>query len=429
MIQFNFQKISQVPERSLKQKKREIQKYLKSLRISLGLQTKFSDCTDLTKIEDKNYNCPESFIKLPYFSKKFSQKISKKFKLIILIGIGGSNMAAQAVYKALESQKNLTEILFLDTFNPYFLKKIFLKIEEGNFKKSEIAVCFISNSGTAFETIINFFVFQNFVKKYSPEIFIVTGENSILEKFGKKKKIKVFTIPKQIPSRYSIFSNIGLLPLYLCGVNIKELLLGAQKANEICLDSDFLNNLALISSLIIFYHWKFKNKNIYTNFVFPQELEFFGKWYCQLMAESLGKNGKGITPTMALATDLHSLIQLYFDGPRDKLTNFIFVKNLEQDFLIPDLEDFNKIFPNIENKKMWGITNAIYQGVKNVYIKKQIPFTEIILPKLDERNLGFLFQMKMIEIVLLAKLMKINPFDQPAVELYKQETKNILKKL
>jgi len=406
MLQFNFQKISQVPGIFFR-KRKEISNYLGGLQEIL---------------KTKKYDFPESFLALPeeipFNFRKFGE-----FQKILLVGIGGSSLGAQAIYNALKNKKKLSEILFFDSLNPFFLEKILSGI-----KKEKIAICFISESGKTLETITNFFTLWKALKKEQPKVFAVTDRNSPLANFAIRKNWQLFFLPQEVVGRYSVFSNSGLLPLGLAGVNIKELLQGAKESNKICLTDNSLKNPALASALTIFYNWQ-KGKNIYTNFVFPPDLEFFGKWYCQLMAESLGKKGKGITPTISTGTsDFHSLTQLYLDGPRDKLINFIFVEKLNADFQIPELEDFRKIFPEIEKKKIWQINQAIFEGMKRVFLKKKIPFTEIILPELKERNLGQLFQMKMIEIVLLAKLMKVNAFDQPAVQLYKKETRKILEK-
>jgi glucose-6-phosphate isomerase len=406
MIRFKFQKISQVPENFFK-KRKEISIYLKNLKEVL---------------EEKDYSLSESFLLLP--EEKISLKKLGDFSLILLCGVGGSSLGAQAIFEALKNKKNLKEVLVLDSLNPISLRKAILKVKEN--QKKKVAIFFISKSGKTFETTANFFALFKIIKNYQPKIFIVSDKNSPLWNFGKKKKFLTFELPEKVGGRYSVFSNVGLLPLFLAGVKIKELLLGAKKANQICLNDDPLKNPALSSALTIFYHYR-KGKNIHSNLVSPPDLEYFGKWYVQLMGESLGKKGKGITPIVTVGTsDFHAIGQLFFDGPRDKLINFVFVKDLDLDFKISDLEDFNKIFPGMEKKKIWQLNRAIFEGVKKAYSKKKLPFTETILEKLKEENLGFLFQMKMIEIILLAKLMKVNAFDQPGVELYKIETRKIL---
>jgi glucose-6-phosphate isomerase len=332
MIQFRFQKISLVPENFFK-KRAKISQYLKKLREVL---------------KEKNYNFPESFLILP--QENFSLKSFGDFSLILLCGIGGSSLGTQAIYEALKNKRNLKEILVLDSLNPILMRKALLKVEE--IPKGKVALFFISKSGKTFETIANFFTLFKIIKKYQPRVFIISERNSPLWNFGKKKKFLTFEVPEKVGGRYSVFSNVGILTLFLAGVKIKELLLGGKMANQICLNDDPLKNPALSSSLTIFYHYR-KGKNIYSNLVFPPDLEYFGKWYVQLMGESLGKDDKGITPTVALGTsDLHSVGQLFFDGPRDKLINFVFVKDLDFYFEIGDLEDFNKIFPAIKKESL-----------------------------------------------------------------------------
>lgn len=414
MIRFNFQKISQVPQNFFK-KKKEISDYLNELKRIL---------------REKDYSQPESFLVLPEEKNVIKMPwqfyyASDDFQLILLSGVGGSSLGVQAIYEALKNKRNLKEILVLDSLNPLFLRKVILKVKET--KKGKIALFFISKSGKTFETTANFFALYKVIKKYQPKVFIISDKGSILWNFGQKKNFLCFEVPEKVGGRYSVFSNVGLVPLALVGVEIKKLLLGAKKANQVCLIDEPLRNPALASALTIFYHWQ-KGKNIYSNLVFPPDLEFFGKWYVQLMAESLGKEGNGMTPIFTIGTqDFHAIGQLFFDGPKDKLFNFVFVENLDLDFPINDLEDFNSIFPGMEKKKIWQLNSAIFQGVKRAYLKKKLPFTEMILSRLDEENLGFLFEMRMIEIIILGKLMKVNAFDQPGVELYKEETRRILK--
>jgi len=407
MVKFRFQKTSQVPERFFK-KRKEIQDYVRYL---------------TNVLNEKNYEAPESFLIFPQHNIYF--KDTNNFSLILLCGIGGSSLGTQAIFEALKNKKPLKEILILDSLNPLFIKKA---ISKAKVNKGNIALFFVSKSGKTFESVANFFTIFKMIKKYGPKVFVISAKNSLLFHFGKRNKFFTFEIPQNLGGRYSVFSNAGILPLSFLGVNVKELLYGAKKANEICLNDDPLSNPALSSAFTIFYHYQ-KGKNIYSNFVFPSDLEYFGKWYAQLMGESLGKDGKGITPILNVGTnDFHAIGQLYFDGPRDKLINFIFVENLGLDFKINGLGEFSEVFSGITRTNVWEINKAIFEGVKKVYSKQKLPFTETILDKLDEQNLGFLFQMKMIEIIFLAKLMKVNAFDQPAVDLYKNATRNILSK-
>lgn len=407
MLRFNFKSISQRPS-TFFPKRKEISGYLLKLK---------------EVIKEKNYKVPESFLNLPY---EAAPKLGRGFDLILLVGVGGSSLGTQAVYEALKNKKNLKKLMVLDALNPLFFKKALVQVKRA--KKGKTAVFFISKSGKTFETTANFFALLPKIKKCRPKVFVISDEGSILWQWGKKNGFQTFSIPKRVEGRYSVFSKAHILPLGLAGVNVKEMLLGAREANKICLSEDPLRNPALASALTIFYHYK-KGKNVYSNLVFPPGLEYFGKWYVQLMGESLGKRGKGITPTVTTGTtDFHAIGQLYFDGPKDKLINFVFAENLGVDYKIGELGSFSKVFSGMAGKKIWQLNRAIFEGVKRAYLKKKLPFTETTLPKLDEKNLGFLVQMKMIEIIILAKLINVNAFDQPGVELYKAETRKILKK-
>ncbi len=410
MLKFNFSKISQVPT-GFYRKRKEISGYLSEIQ---------------KIIAEGNLNFPESFLVLPERKPVSKAILPKGVRLTIVIGVGGSSNGTQAVFQALCRKERLTETLFLDALNPFFLRRVIEGVSK--FKKGEVLIYLISKSGKTFEILANFFtLFQN-IKKYRPKIFVITDKNSPLWQFAEKRKLSFFAIPQAIVGRYSVFSRVGLFPLSSAGIDIKQLLLGAKRANEICLQDNPLKNPALASALTIFYHWQ-KRKNIYSNLVFPPDLEYFGRWYVQLMAEGLGKAGKGITPIVTTGTtDFHAIGQLFFDGPKDKLINFVFVEDLDLDYQIPEDEDLDSFFPGASKKKIWQVNKAIFEGVKKAYLKKKLPFTETILEKLDEKNLGFLLQMKMIEIILLAKLMKVNAFDQPGVELYKEETRRILQR-
>ena len=407
MVKFNF-KNSLLPKKFF-EKKQEIKDYIKVLKRILI---------------EKNYNFPESFLNLPKEKPKFPPP-PKFLKLILLFGIGGSCLGAKAIYEALKRKKKLVEILFFESLNPLFLKEAKEKLLQ--IKKGQVLVFFISKSGKTLETIVNFFSVLKFIEKFEPKIFVVSEKNSLLFEFAKKKNYSTLTLPKSIVGRYSVFSNVGLAPLFYAKVNINQLLEGAKMANKICLSENLTKNPAFVSALAIFYHWK-RGKNIFCNIVFPPELFFFGQWYCQLIAEGLGKKGKGISPTVSVATeDFHSLGQLFFDGPKDKIFNFVFVENLGFDFEIPENENFKFFFPKISEKKVWKINQKIFEGIKIAFSKKKIPFFETILEKLEEKELGFLMEAKMLEILFLGKLMKLNVFDQPAVELYKKEARKILK--
>jgi glucose-6-phosphate isomerase len=171
-----------------------------------------------------------------------------------------------------------------------------------------------------------------------------------------------------------------------------------------------------------------KGLNIHNTFIFSGKLETLGRWQRQLMAESLGKDGKGITPIYSIGTtDLHSMTQLYLDGPKNVSTNFITVENFPND-MVSDEKNILEGTPinKISNKTFGELLYIVSNAVKTAYDKQNLPYTETILPTLDAYTLGELMQSIMLLIVFLGKLMGVNPFDQEAVELYKKEIANLL---
>ncbi len=171
-------------------------------------------------------------------------------------------------------------------------------------------------------------------------------------------------------------------------------------------------------------------------FLFAPCLESLGKWYRQLLAESIGKefdrDGKvvhcGIMPTVSIgSTDLHSMGQLYLAGPNDKMTTFVSVQNHTRSVSIPKKGVFNGLVEGIYGKTSTEIMNAILKGIKRTYQKKKIPFCEIVLDDISPKSLGEFMQFKMMEVMFLGELFNVNVFDQPNVESYKIETKRILK--
>ena len=270
------------------------------------------------------------------------------------------------------------------------------------------------------------------IKNYKDYVVLTTDEDSELWKLGEKEGYELLEIPEKVGGRYSVFSSAGLFPLAVIGIDIDQLLDGARKMRELCLSKDIFTNPAALSALIIYNNYK-KQKTIHNTFLFSNDLESIGKWYRQLTAESLGKEkdlqGKsvtnGITPIISIGTtDLHSMVQLYLGGPNDKITTFVIVNEFKNHIEIKDNEIC--ILPNLKNKDMGSIMNAIIQGVEKTYLNRQLPYVEIILPKKIEYCIGQLLQMKMMEMMFLGHLMNINPFDQPNVEEYKIETKKYL---
>lgn len=396
-------------------------------------------------VDAKNYEAAESSINLPSdeeLLKKVKQlkdeKVTTKLKYIIDIGIGGSNLGTKAIYDAFFGYYDILEpnrgsnpkMIFVDTNEEEFLAKLVTFIGTLT-DKEEILINTISKSGGTTETIANTEIIMAALEKKFPgakkRIVITTDEGSALWEEAQKQGIAVLGLPKQVGGRYSVLSAVGLFPLAALGLDIDALRAGAVASRTKALNKDIETNEAVISATILYLHYR-NGKNINDNFFFAPQLESIGKWYRQLMGESCGKDGKGITPTVSLgSTDLHSVGQLYLGGPKDKTFTFVSVEKPSLEASVPATLQF-PLVEHLENKRASTIMKAIREGVKYAYDKQEQPFMEIILDEVNEYNLGEYLQFKMTEMMYLGKLMGVNTFDQPHVELYKVETKKVLKK-
>lgn len=399
-------------------------------------------------IDSKNFDSDESSINLA-FSDQFLKEStsmaesykSEKLKFIFIIGIGGSNLGTMAIYKAIFKDldylnSRMPKIVFIETTSQSFLDEVEVLIKNQVNSKEEFVLNLISKSGSTVETISLFEYLNNVLNSkfgnIDDRIVVTTDYNSQLDELSKAKGFKILNLPKKVGGRFSVFSNVGLFPLALVGLNVSEILRGAKDILEISLNSE--ENFALQSAMEIHSNFQ-QGKSIYNHFIFNQELEYFGKWYRQLLGESVGKefnknNEKvnlGITPIVSIgSTDLHSMAQLYFGGPNDKLTTFVYSSSSEGESVESSTRVFPEISKMIDGKSMKVLMDSIYQGVKNTYVKLNLSHNEIVLDEINEYNLGKLLQFKMLEVMYLGNLFNVNTFDQPNVEEYKIETKTIL---
>lgn len=328
-------------------------------------------------------------------------------KSIVLVGIGGSNLGAMAVYKAVRPKK---KIFFAETLDARKLDRILDRLEHPT------ALVIISKSGTTAETIANAAVLLNKLKNKC-KVVAVTDKGSKLWNWAADNDFLSLAAPDDTSGRYSFFSAVGLFPLFLAGVKIEKLLEGAREADQ---------RNAVSSAEEIYENLK-SGKNIHDMFLFEPDLEWLGKWYRQLVGESLGKDGRGITPTVSIGTtDLHSVAQLYLGGPKDKFTTFVTVKNSGKDFKIPPAYGIDELVGGISGRTFSELREIVFNGVKTAYTKQNLPFRQIELNDISEKSLGRFIQERMMEVAELGKLMGVNPFDQPQVELYKEETRKLL---
>jgi len=348
------------------------------------------------------------------FSLEMVKKFSK-YKNIIIIGMGGSILGTKSIYSFLK-KKIKKEVFFFDNLD-LDLNLRYKKIK--NLKSS----CFIvaGKSGRTIETIINLgTIFSKNLLKNKLIIIAQPTDNALMA-LAKKYNAEIIEHKEFISGRYSVLSETGMFPAALMGLNLLKFKNLKWLIKNKKFTSSLIQNVASIHTLNL----KGFSNSIILNY--DSNLNDLGYWYQQLVAESLGKKGKGINPTLSFGPkDHHSLLQLYLDGPRDKF--FTFFNSYEAE---DKLKVFQDIIPNnmsfLKNKNLRFIVNAQCNAVKNIFKLKKIPFREINFRKKNEEELGKIFTFFALETILLSRLMNINPFDQPAVEQVKIETKKILK--
>ena len=355
---------------------------------------------------------------LHVLSKKFDlnfHKITinklKNYKSVVLIGMGGSALGAKAIYSFLR-HKIKREFIFLDNLDQRKIEKIRKK----NLK--DFLFIIVSKSGNTLETLINTNLLKNKINKKNT-IIITDKKSNLLNTFAKKNNFLHINHKDYIGGRYSVLSEVGMIPALFMNLKIK--LFRKNLLNFLQLKKLFMIDSVVKLSHI--FNSKKINSLIFLNYA--PELNEFLYWCQQLIAESLGKKGKGLLPVISSApSDHHSLLQLYLDGPKDKLF-YIFSSKLNKQMKIsPNI--FGKKFNFVENKELSKVRDAQKKALIRVLQNKNIPYREFKINKANEETLGELFSYFMLETVLLGNLMGTNPFDQPAVEQVKILTKEYL---
>lgn len=371
----------------------------------------------ITQAIKKKYETAYGF-SIVQTDRKLLQKtiqLAKKFtgvKNIIIAGIGGSNLGTKAILEALYGINPPKRVFFADTVDSAAISDIYDAVHR---ETAKTLCIIISKSGDTLETIAQAETFLGFRQmKY----VVITEKSSPLWNYAEQKNIPVLEIPSNIGGRFSVFSPVGLFPLAVLGCNLNQLIQGAEYGRKKALSS--WNNAAAQSALQIY---AYKNKPILETMVFSTYFESLGKWYRQLCAESLGKqhtkSGKevwnGLTPTVAIGTtDLHSMGQLYLGGPKDK--QFIFLVPKESKTI--KIHSKTNILQYIHKKSFAQLSKSILYGVEKSFVKSKIPFTLFEL-KRNPYDIGAFMMTSMFQILFLAYLMDVNPFDQPNVEAYK----------
>ena len=339
------------------------------------------------------------------YSKKILSKY-KKFSNIRIIGMGGSILGSEAIYDFLKKKIN-KKFTFVDNLNSnadYFQNK--------NINLNLI----ISKSGNTLETIVNA---NTLIKNNEKNIIITEDGDSYLTNLANKLKAEIFEHKNYVGGRYSVLSEVGMLPAELMNLNESKF----KQFNNLIKKKFFVNNLInnVAATLNLIKDGK------YTSIIlnYDEQSESLFKWYQQLVAESLGKKSNGLLPVISsMPKDNHSLMQLYLDGPKKSFYTFFNV--LDNKVIKINNRNILNSDKYLRNQSVEMVKQSQMLATERVFTSKKIPFRSFRILKRDEQSLGELFCFFILETILLGRALKVNPFDQPSVELIKKETKKIL---
>lgn len=375
---------------------------------------------------------PENLQKI----KEFSQSVEGKYTDIVILGIGGSMLGPVTILDTLNRRprENRPVVHCLDNIDPVLMAEITDKI---NLQKTLFLVQ--TKSGATPETLAQYFYFRDLIEQNSFEVkehfvFVTDPMDGYLRSVANSENIPSFEIPNNVGGRFSVLTPVGLLVAALVGLDINKMLIGAQNSKETFFNGIDKSAFKLAVSQFIL---NLKGKNITILMPYSSQLKTITTWYTQLLSESIGKkldlNGNeifsGITPVPALgATDQHSQLQLFQEGPNDKLILFLEVEKFDVAVKIPKLYTDQDNLNYLDNKSFNDLIQAELQGTKYSLTEANRPNISIKIDRVNEYSLGELFMFFEISVAFLGEISNINTFDQPGVERSKILAKQLLEK-
>ncbi len=376
-----------------------------------------------------------------WFVKEYAAMTQGRFDNILVLGIGGSALGGMAVCEALlkpywnllsdEQRNNMPKIFFLDNIDPDQMNGLLNVLD---LKKTLVNV--ITKSGSTAETMSQFMILKNRLEEelgddYRKHIVATTDQTTgILRQISNEEGYKTFVIPDDVGGRFSVFSAVGLLPFALVGIDIEELMQGVKDMDLALKNTDIRHNIAAQNALIHYLMDTQKGKNLAVMMPYSSRLKYVSDWFVQIWAESLGKNKNldgepvcvGPTPIKAVgATDQHSQIQLYNEGPNNKLITFIRVKEFDSSIEIPKIFEYTGI-GYLGGKTINELLNAEADATRVTLVDYQRPNVTITLDNISPYNIGQLLYMLEVQTAITGALYHINAFDQPGVEQAKNYT-------
>jgi glucose-6-phosphate isomerase len=403
------------------------------------------------RLDDAHHNLRQlttsgkiGFMDLPHHKEEakkiisWARKIKGEFDTLVVLGMGGSALGNNAIQQALHTpywnlldkkeRKGALRLFVLDNADPRWTADLLAAI---NPRKTLFNV--ISKSGTTAESLANYFIFREALNtkvglKKAPGhlVFTTDASRGYLRELAQKETIQTFTIPSNVGGRFCVLSPAGLVPAALTGVNILQLLEGAEIMSRRCNDGSLKENPAALYAAIQYLYYQ-KGKKLSVLMPYAQNLSGAADWQRQLWAESLGKKvdrkgnvvHAGPTPIKALgATDQHSQAQLYMEGPYDKILTFVSVRDLGKKTAIPKIDKAHYL----AGKSLHELLKAQEQATRAALTKAQRPNLTLSLSEISALTLGQLFFFFEMAVSYMGELMNVNAFDQPGVELAKVYT-------
>ncbi len=376
-----------------------------------------------------------------WYAKEFAAMVKGRFDNVLVLGIGGSALGGMAVCEALltpywnflteEQREKSPRIFFLDNIDPDQMESLLNILD---LKKTLVNV--ITKSGSTAETMSQYMVVKDRLEKelgddYRKNIVATTDKQTgILRQLSDQEGYKTFVVPDDVGGRFSVFSAVGLVPFALVGLDVDEIIQGIKDMDLVLKNIDIWHNIAAQNALIHYLMDTKKGKNLSVMMPYSSRLKYISDWYVQLWAESLGKeydrnNNKvnvGPTPIKALgATDQHSQIQLYNEGPNDKVISFIRVKDFDTTLEIPKIFEYTGI-GYLGGKTINDLLDAEADSTRVALTDFNRPNVTFTLPKIDGYHVAQLMYLLEVQTAIAGELYNINAFNQPGVEQAKNYT-------
>jgi glucose-6-phosphate isomerase len=383
------------------------------------------------------------------------KRLREEADRVVIVGVGGSHFGARALFEALRSSyhNELSLEARLGIPRIYFegnnldndsLQDLFDLLQtacvDPELREERWGIIVVSKSGATLETAAAYRLLHREAAEYYGSrsqrlrqlIVPVTGPSGRLRDLCKAEGFgddEIFTIPENVGGRYTVFTPAGLLPAAVMGLDVRALLLGAATMTKRFLDEPFERNPVLQYAGVNYLLAEEFGKPLRVLAIWSRKLEAIGRWYDQLLAESLGKQGRGPTPLTVVQTrDLPARGQQHQDGTRDKIINNLILRGPRHNPIAIGMADRNEDDLNaLSRKTLPDLLNAVHQGTSQAYREAARPTADLLLHALSEHTMGQLMQMLMLATIVEGRLMGINPYGQPGAETYKRHMRAVLK--